>query len=533
MKAIKPLFLLSILSVLPLAGMAEKPAIIPQPVSMEMHKGVFKMSPKTDILVCENTRELGKQLQSHIHEQSGHKLSLKSEKTSDPRNPTILIQTSDSLDFLGEEGYLLDVSKFRVHLRSYKPQGAFYGLQTLRQLLFPAPDIVSDWRIPSMSIVDKPRFEWRGMHLDVGRHFFPVSFIKRYIDLMAFHKMNTFHWHLTEDQGWRIEIKKYPKLTETGSKRASTPIPSDRKKSDGEPYEGYYTQDEIREVVAYAADRHITVIPEIEMPGHSTAALASYPELGCTGGPYEVSTTWGVKKEVYCAGNEKVFEFLENVLLEVMELFPSEIIHIGGDECPKDRWEKCPKCQARIQEEGLADEKELQSYFIQRMEKFLNKHDRKIIGWDEILEGGLAPNASVMSWRGMEGGIRAARMGHDVVMTPTSHCYFDYYQSEDREKEPPAFDAYLPLETVYAFDPVPGELNEKKAAHILGAQGNVWTEYINSTNQVEYMAYPRGTALSEVLWSPAGQKDYEDFLKRLRSFLQHLDQRDVHYRDPY
>jgi hexosaminidase len=344
--------------------------------------------------------------------------------------------------------------------------------------------------------------------------------------------MNVFHLHLTEDQGWRIEIKKYPRLTEVGSKRKATPILSNRKKLDGKPYGGYYTQDELREIVTYAKERYITVVPEIEMPGHSIGALAAYPELGCTGGPYEVRQFWGVETDVYCAGEEKVYEFLENVLLEVFDIFPSEFIHIGGDECPKARWEECPKCQAMIEKEGLKNEHELQSYFITRMEKCINKHNRRIIGWDEILEGGLAPNAAVMSWRGIKGGFVAANMGHDVVMSPTSHCYLDYYQSKDRESEPPAIGGFLPLEKVYSFNPVPDSLDAEKAKHILGAQGNVWTEYIPTPEQAEYMAFPRGSAIAEVVWSPLEKQDYAGFRKRLEPFMKRLDIMNVNYRKP-
>jgi hexosaminidase len=359
---------------------------------------------------------------------------------------------------------------------------------------------------------------------------YPVPFIKKFVDLLALHKYNIFHWHLTDDQGWRIEIKQYPKLTEIGSQRAATPIPADRRQLDGKPYGGYYTQEEIKAVVTYAQERFITVVPEIEMPGHAVAALASYPELGCRGAGYEVRTTWGIAKDVFCAGNDAVFTFLENVLTEVLALFPSEYIHVGGDECPKDRWQECPKCQARIQAEGLADEHELQSYFIQRIERWLNAQGRRLIGWDEILEGGLAPNATVMSWRGSQGGIEAANAGHDVVMSPTTHCYFDYYQSQDQANEPPAIGGFLPLEKVYSFNPLPEEIAPDQAHHILGGQGNVWTEYLPRQEQVEYMTYPRATALAEVVWSEPARRDYDDFLARLEPHLRRLASLKVNYR---
>jgi hexosaminidase len=369
------------------------------------------------------------------------------------------------------------------------------------------------------------------MHLDCGRHFFPVSFIKEYLDMMARYKFNTFHWHLTEDQGWRIEIKKYPRLTEIGSKRSETVIGHNSGKYDGKPYGGYYTQDEIRDVVKYAQDRYITIIPEIEMPGHSLGALTSYPLLGCTTGPYNVATQWGVFKDVYCAGKESTFQFLENVLTEVMELFPSHYIHIGGDECPKDAWKACPYCQKRIKDEGLKNEEGLQSYFISRIEKFLNAHGRDIIGWDEILEGGLAPNATVMSWRGEQGGIAAAKQHHDVIMTPGGWCYFDHAQSRSK-LEPLNIGGYLPLSKVYSYDPVPEELSADQKKYIIGVQANVWSEYIPSVKQAEYMIMPRMLAMAEVAWTPLKEKNYTNFLQRIPKQLQYLDDRHINYRIP-
>jgi hexosaminidase len=432
------------------------------------------------------------------------------------------------------EGYRLRVTSGSIVIDASTHAGLFYGLQTLRQLL---PDdgasaTAGTWEVPVVTIEDEPRFSYRGMHLDVGRHFFPVSFIKRYIDLLAMYKMNTFHWHLTEDQGWRIEIKKYPRLTEVGSRRAETILEKnfDPYIGDGIPYGGYYTQDEIREVLAYARTRYVTVIPEIELPGHSTAALAAYPELACTDGPFEVSTRWGVQEDIYCP-KEETFAFLEDVLREVMELFPSRYIHIGGDEAPKRRWEESEVAQAVIRREGLADEHELQSYFIKRIETFLLAHDRRLIGWDEILEGGLAPQATVMSWRGMAGGIEAARQGHDVIMTPTSHAYFDYYQGA-RAYEPLAIGGFTPLEKVYEFEPVPEELTPQEAQHVLGAQGNVWTEYIKTTDYVEYMAVPRMLALAEVVWSPKDARDWQRFAAALPARLSRLDAMGVNYRIP-
>jgi hexosaminidase len=431
------------------------------------------------------------------------------------------------------ERYRLTVTPSAVTISAPTHAGLFYGLQTLRQLLPASPaDASSDWSIPAVEIIDQPRFTYRGMHLDVGRHFFPVEFIKRYIDLMASYKMNTFHWHLTEDQGWRIEIRQYPRLTEVGSCRKETILERnfDPYVGDGIPYCGYYTQDEIRDVVAYAQSRYITVIPEIEMPGHSVAALAAYPEYACTDGPFEVSTVWGVKEDIYCP-TEETFAFLEDVLTEVMELFPGTYIHIGGDEAPKTRWEESEIAQEVIRREGLADEHELQSYFIRRIERFLLANGRRLIGWDEILEGGLAPEATVMSWRGMDGGIEAAKQGHDVIMTPTSHMYFDYYQG-DAEHEPLAIGGFTDLRKVYGFEPVPSELSSDEARHVLGAQGNVWTEYMKTAEHVEYMVFPRMLALAEVVWSPTDARDWDSFVRRLPPQLHWLDALDVNYRIP-
>ena len=359
------------------------------------------------------------------------------------------------------------------------------------------------------------------MMLDVARHYEPVAFVKKFIDLLAMHNINTFHWHLTEDQGWRIEIKQYPKLTELGSMRKETVIGNNSPEYDGKPHGGFYTQEEVKEIVAYAQDRYITTIPEIDLPGHMMAALTGYPEFGCTGGPYEVATSWGVFDEVLCAGNEGTYTFLENILTEVMELFPAEYIHIGGDEVPKVRWEECPKCQAKIKELGLkSDDKHkkehyLQSYLTARIEKFLNENGRRLIGWDEILEGELAPNATVMSWQGMGGGIQAAQMGHDVIMTPNTYVYFDYYQTSNTEDEPIAIGGFLPIEKVYSFEPAPESLTAEQKGHILGAQANLWTEYIPTPEQAEYMLLPRMAALSEVQWTQPEKKDYDNFLTRL------------------
>ena len=430
------------------------------------------------------------------------------------------------------EGYALLVTGDSVVVTGHDHAGLFYGLETLRQMLPVHLGRGAAVKLAATSIADAPAFPWRGMHLDVARHFFGPEFVKRYIDELALYKINHFHWHLTDDQGWRIEIKAYPRLTEVGAWRKETMVDKnfDPFVGDGERYGGFYTQDEIRDIVAYAKERYVTIVPEIEMPGHALAALAAYPELGCTPGPFEVGTKWGVFDDIFCP-KEETFTFLENVLTEVMDLFPGEYIHIGGDEAPKAAWEKSDVAQEIIQREGLADEHELQSWFVQRIERFLNEHGRRLIGWDEILEGGLAPNATVMSWRGTGGGIEAAQQGHDVVMTPTSHLYLDFYQG-DAKTEPLAIGGFTPLEKVYDFHPVPDELSPTEAEHVLGAQGNIWTEYMKTPEHVEYMAFPRMLALSEVVWSNPDPRNFRDFARRLPWHLQRLDEQGIGYRIP-
>lgn len=420
---------------------------------------------------------------------------------------------------LGNEGYELHITPEAIKLSANGPAGFFYGKQTLRQLRD------KDGQYPCCRIWDKPCFGWRGLMMDVSRHFFTKEEVKHYLDAMAAHKLNVFHWHLVDDHGWRIEIKRYPRLTDVSAWRSGIgfgldPGASRNYRTDGQ-YGGFYTQDDIREIIAYAASRQITVVPEIEMPGHSTAALVAHPELSCSGGPYLSCMQGGIHAGVFCAGKDATFEFLENVLAEVIELFPSLFIHIGADEVPKDNWLRCPLCQQRIRAEKLKDEHELQSYFVRRIEKFIKAHSRRLIGWDEILEGGLAPNATVMSWRGNKGGIAAAQAGHDVVMTPTTHCYFDYYQS--KAGQPKAIGGYLPVETVYEFEPVAAEIPANKAHHVLGGGANLWTEYIPNYGHLQYMTYPRACALAETLWSPKESRNLTDFQARLKSHFKFLE----------
>ena len=497
--------------------------LIPKPKELKIEKGSFLLSDKTVIIADERSFE-AKYLQSIIKEQLGLELMISSSSKSVSQIIFSVKLIEEERNY--EEWYNLSISNNQIIIKASESHGAFYGVQTLIQLL--PLEKTTDIKLPCLTIIDEPKYQWRGMHLDVGRHFFPTAFIKKYIDYLAMYKMNTFHWHLTEDQGWRIEIKKYPKLTEVGAWRKGSMVGHyNEQKFDDKRYGGFYTQEEIKEIVAYAKQRHITIVPEIEMPGHSQAALAAYPEYSCTGGPFEVAKQWGVLEDVYCP-KEETFEFLENILTEVLALFPSQYIHIGGDECPKTRWKNCSHCQTLMLKEGLKDEHELQSYFIQRIEKFVNKKGRKIIGWDEILEGGLAPNAAVMSWRGTEGGIAAAKQKHFVVMTPGSHCYFDHYQGEPKN-EPLAIGGYTTVEKVYSFNPTPKELNEEEAKYILGAQANVWTEYMEDTKKVEYMVFPRIMALSEVLWGTSNPDAYQDFVNRMMLQFPILDKKGINY----
>jgi hexosaminidase len=506
------------------ASMAEPP-IVPRPVSVQVAVGALDLSSGDRIVVDHETRATGEYLADLLAPAMGKRRVVASAAEGQkPARGDIQLRIVNRPEF-GDEGYELVVGEDSITITAATPAGAFYGVQTLRQLLPVEMESKSrvesvKWIVPRVTIADRPAYRWRGLMLDVGRHFQNVAYIKRLLDLMALHKLNTFHWHLTEDQGWRIEIKKYPKLTEVGAWRDD---------GHGGKYGGFYTQDEIRDVVAYAAARHITIVPEIEMPGHCQAALAAYPELSCTGGPFEVGTKWGVYKDVYCPGKEQTFEFVENVLSEICDLFPGPFIHIGGDECKKDRWKACPDCQARFKAEGLKDEEALQSYFIRRVGAFLATKHKRLIGWDEILQGGLAqPDAAVMSWHGTKPALAAAGTGHDVVMSPTSNCYFDYYQS-NAPGQPKAAGKLLPIEKVYALNPTPADLSPDAAMHVLGAQGNLWSEYLDSEQQVDYMAFPRTCALAEVCWTPAARRDYADFSRRLPPMLRRLNALGVKY----
>jgi len=488
--------------------------LIPQPVQVSTTNQVFTLGPKTALLtgkgIAASNATLFKQYVSTV---SGNALNLKAAG----KGGNVISLKLDSLAVPHKEGYRLVIDQKQVTLTGHDEAGVFYGLQTLSQLIKPSP--AASVQLPGCAITDYPRFAYRGMHLDVSRHMFPVITLKKWLDVLAFYKINTFHWHLTDDQGWRIEIKKYPRLQSVSAYRNETLIGHKRElphRFDGQRYGGYYTQEEVKDLVRYAAERHITVIPEIEMPGHASAALTAYPDLGCTGGPYHTATFWGVFDDVYCAGNDATFTFLNNVLDEVAALFPSSYLHIGGDECPKTRWQACPKCQKRIKDEHLRDERELQSYFIRRISQHLATKNRQLMGWDEILEGGLTAGATVMSWTGEQGGIEAAKLGHSVVMTPEKQVYLDYYQTL-YPADSLAAGGYTPLSKIYRYEPVPAVLTAAQAHYVLGVQANVWTEYMPNASKAEYMMFPRLLALAEIAWSPKATRDYTSFLARTRA----------------
>ena len=515
------------------AGQTADFNIIPRPQQVNVSNDApFTLSAKTVISLGTNSQDMKRNanmLASYIEQATGIRPAVGKSK-----NGAAIVLTIDK-NIANAEGYKLDADAKQIRIAGASAAGVFYGIQTLRKSLPLVNGKASKVSVPAVHIADAPRFAYRGTHLDVSRHFVTVDSVRQFIDMLALHNINRFHWHLTDDQGWRIEIKKYPLLTQIGSKRAQTDIGHNSGKYDGKPYGGFYTQQQIRDIVKYAADRYITIVPEIDLPGHMQAALAAYPDMGCTGGPYEVWQKWGVSDNVLCAGNDKTLTFIDNVLKEITQLFPSKYIHVGGDECPKTQWQKCPKCQARIKalnleaKDGHSAEERLQSYIITHASNYLKSLGRNTIGWDEILEGGLAEGATVMSWRGESGGIAAAKQHHDVVMTPNSYLYFDYYQSLDKANEPLAIGGYLPLETVYSYEPMPKELTADEARHIIGVQANIWTEYMPTFKQMQYMALPRMAALSEVQWSQPALKDYTSFTNRLTEFTHLYDRLGYNY----
>ena len=515
------------------AGQTADFNIIPRPQQVKVSNDApFTLSAKTVISLGTNSQDMKRNanmLASYIEQATGIRPAIGKGKSG-----AAIILTIDKT-IANAEGYKLDADAKQIRIAGASAAGVFYGIQTLRKSLPLVNGKASKVSIPAVHIADAPRFAYRGTHLDVSRHFVTADSVRQFIDMLALHNINRFHWHLTDDQGWRIEIKKYPLLTQIGSKRAQTVIGHNSGKYDGKPYSGFYTQKQIRDIVKYAADRYITIVPEIDLPGHMQAALAAYPDMGCTGGPYEVWQKWGVSDNVLCAGNDKTLTFIDNVLKEITQLFPSKYIHVGGDECPKTQWQKCPKCQARIKalnleaKDGHSAEERLQSYIITHASNYLKSLGRNTIGWDEILEGGLAEGATVMSWRGESGGIAAAKQHHDVVMTPNSYLYFDYYQSLDKANEPLAIGGYLPLETVYSYEPMPKELTADEARHIIGVQANIWTEYMPTFKQMQYMALPRLAALSEVQWSQPALKDYTSFTNRLTEFTHMYDRLGYNY----
>ena len=504
--------------------------IIPQPKEVQMNEGTaFELNPKIIVYYESGLQREARFLSEYVTDIMGY--ALKIQEYQGQRDGIVLKLVPN--DFDQAEAYEIDITTKQIQVNGADAAGVFYGVQTLRKSLPLSPSQKgvggSKTAVPCATIRDWPNFAYRGMHLDPCRHFMDLDSVKIYLDMMALHNMNQFHFHLSEDQGWRIEIKKYPELTEIGAYRNGTVIGHNGNLYDSIRHGGFYTQDELRDLIQYAAERHINIIPEIDLPGHMQAALACYPQLGCTGGPYEVWRRWGVSEDVLCAGNEEAMQFVEDVLNEVMDVFPSPYIHIGGDECPKVRWEKCPKCQSKIKELGIkgderfSKEDYLQSYVMNRMAKVVDARGRRVIGWDEILEGNVSETAIIMSWRGTEGGIEAARQGHDVIMAPSSHLYFDYYQSEDIASEPMCIGGYLPVERVYEFQPLPEELTPEQQQHIIGVQANIWTEYIASFRHVQYMALPRMDALTELQWNNPQERDFKAFVERCRKMAQLYD----------
>lgn len=509
----KKILLSLILSLFVATGFATDASydVIPLPQSIVMVKGkAFILNSNTTIF-CSSKDDLMQKnacfLSCYIADLTGLKLKVSDIK---PKKGNYIELLLNNKNIKGKEAYTININNKNIKISGLTSTGVFYGVQTLRKSLPICNAINNPIVLPAAEIKDAPRFKYRGMMLDCSRHFFSIDFIKKFIDLIALHNMNTFHWHLNDDQGWRIEIKKYPKLVEIGSVRTGTVMGRNSDVDDSIKYGGYYTQDQCREIVEYARQRHITVIPEIDMPGHMKAVLASYPNLGCTGGPYKVGHNWGVYYDVLCIGNEDTFKFVEGVLDEIIDIFPSRYIHIGGDETPTKRWSECSKCEKIMQKEGLPINK-LQAYFTNRIEKYLNSKGRSIIGWDEILDGDINKSATIMSWRGIEPGEKGAKMGHDVIMSPTSHCYFDYAQTKEQYSEPLTQVHSLDVEQVYSLDPAPKTMSEESKKHILGVQANLWTEYISNPNLATYMLLPRMAALSEVQWTSPAQKDFKQF----------------------
>ena len=486
--------------------------VVPLPKSVVMVKGQpFNLTSATTIVYEGTNPEMKRNarfLSEYIQQSTGIKTTLLDKR--DKKAAAIVLVINPKVQ--GDEAYRLTVNNKQVTIAASTPAGVFYGIQTLRKSL-PVQTNGADITLPAVDVADAPRFGYRGMMLDCGRHFFPVSFVKKFIDILAMHNMNVFHWHLTEDQGWRLEIKSHPELTAKSSMRSGTVIGHNATVDDSITHGGFYTQQEARDIVEYARQRHITVIPEIDMPGHTLAALAAYPELGCTGGPYEVGHRWGVYKDVLCLGKESTYKFVQDVIDEVVDIFPAKYFHIGGDESPTVMWEKCPNCLQKAKDENT-DIKHLQQYFTNRIEKYLNSKGKSIIGWDEILEGKINQSATIMSWRGVEPGLKAAKQGHDVIMTPSSHVYFDHYQAKETKHEPDAIGGCSPVEKVYSYEPLPETLDAEAKNRIKGVQANLWTEYIPFTTQAEYMVLPRMAALAEVQWTPAGQKNFDNFSKR-------------------
>jgi hexosaminidase len=517
-------------------------AVIPKPGKLTAGRGEFALTSSSVVVADAALKEQGRQLAGMLDTPTGFDLEVRIGAL--PASGFIALRVDNTLmKTLGDEGYRLDATPKSVTIRAATAHGVFYGMQTLRQLL-PVAVFRSAkaqgvlWKVPSVAIEDVPRFKWRGAHLDVSRHFMPKEFVKKYIDLLSIHKLNTFHWHLTDDQGWRLEIRKYPKLTEVGAWRSETLIGhdvpdgapgADQRKFDGKSHGGFYTQDDVREIVAYAATRFVTVVPEIEMPGHSQEVVAAYPELGSADDKVEPRTRWGVSPYLLNP-NDRTVAFMQDVLRETIELFPSLWIHIGGDEAVKDQWKANPQIQERIKELGLEDENALQSWFIRQMDNYLTSHGRRLIGWEEILDCGLASNAAVMNWRGLDGALAAARAKHEAVLTPRDWTYFDSYQSRDMENEPLAVGGFTPLDKVYAWEPMPDQLEPEFRKYILGVQGQLWSEYLPDPKQVEYMAFPRLTALSEVAWTPTLHRKLDDFMTRLAVHLQRLKIIDVNFR---